>query len=103
MERAMKLRFPGVPVYFNGQNYYIPSLSTRDFRENLEKLAGVSGETPVAEVWESHIPIIGLAIRRNYPEITDKLLEEYLDLHTFNEAYKACMKASGVKPVNEGE
>lgn len=99
----MKLRYPGVPVYFNGQNYYIPSLSTRDFRANEEKIASASSEAKATETWERYIPIIGLAIRRNYPEMSDELLEEYLDLHTFNEAYKACLNASGARPVAEGE
>ena len=29
-----KLKFPGVPIYMNGRNYFVPSLSTRQYREN---------------------------------------------------------------------
>jgi hypothetical protein len=103
MERAMKLRYPGAPVYFNGQYYYIPSLSTRDFRANADKIANASEEATVIETWDQYIPIIGLAIRRNYPEMSDELLEEHLDVYTFNKAYRACLNASGTEPVNEGE
>ena len=40
----MKLNYPGVPVYFNGQNYFIPSLSTRDFKANYETLTAPAPE-----------------------------------------------------------
>ena len=99
----MKLKYPGVPVRFNGQNYYIPSLSMRDFRANAEKIANAHQGAAVTDTWDEYLPIVGLAIRRNYPEISDEFLEEHLDLYTFNEAYKACLSASGTQPVGEGE
>jgi hypothetical protein len=74
----MRLKFPGVPVYMGGRNYFIPSLSTRQYREHQSVLEGtleqVGDETIVAyaiRVQEACVPIIGLALRRNHPEVTD--------------------------------
>jgi hypothetical protein len=98
-----QLKFLGVPVYMNGQNYYIPSLATKDFREHEATLSEVvAGETVVA-MFDRFIPIIGLAIRRNYPEVTNENLEDWLDLHTFKLAIKAVQDASGMEPVSAGE
>lgn len=99
-----KLKYLGVPVYLNGQNYYIPSLSTRDFRANYEALTvPAGGEQKPLENFDRYIPIIGLALRRNYPGISDEQLEEWLDLHTFLLAVRAVQNASGMQPVAEGE
>jgi hypothetical protein len=100
----MKLKYPGVPVYMNGQNYFIPSLSTRDFRENYALLT----EEPAADAaptaaFDRYIPIILLAVQRNYPDVTRDQLEEWLDLFTFRQAIAAVQNASGMTPVTEGE
>lgn len=101
---AQKLRFPGVPVYMNGQNYYIPSLTVRDFRSNYDLLisAAEPNGTPL-QVFDKFLPIVLLAINRNYPEVTMEQLEEWLDLHTFIQALQAVQNASGMKAVSEGE
>ena len=99
-----KLKYLGVPVYLNGQNYYIPSLSTKDFRTHYAELSAPAkeGEAP-GDSFDRFIPVIGLAVRRNYPDVTDEQLSEWLDLHTFGMAMKAVQSASGMTPVSEGE
>lgn len=99
-----KLKYLGVPVFMNGQNYYVPSLSTRDFRANYDALTSPlpEGASPV-ESFNRYIPIILLAVTRNYPDVTQENLEEWLDLHTFRLAIKAVQDASGTTPVSEGE
>ncbi|MBS1803512.1 MAG: hypothetical protein JST28_09095 [Acidobacteria bacterium] len=106
----MRLKFPGVPVYLNGQNYFIPSISTRQYKENQAALEGSldqkDGESVIAyaiRVQEAAVPIIGMALRRNYPHVTDDDLWDWLDAHTFNLAWKATQNASGMTPVTEGE
>lgn len=100
----MKLKYPGVPVYMNGQNYYIPSLSTRDFRANYETLtAPATGDGGMVEAFDRYVPIILLAVNRNYPEITKEQLEDWLDIYTFKLAIGAVQNASGMTPVTEGE
>ena len=100
----MKLNYLGVPVYMNGQNYFIPSLSTQDFRANYEALTTKPAEDAGPfEAFDRLLPSIGLALRRNYPDVTDTQLSDLLDLHTFQLAAKAVQNASGLTPVAEGE
>jgi hypothetical protein len=100
----MKLKYPGVPVYMNGQNYYIPSLSTRDFRANYETLtAAPAADASPSEPFDRYIPVILLAVARNYPDVTQEQLEDWLDLYTFRLAIAAVQNASGMTPVTEGE
>ena len=98
-----QLKYLGVPVWMNGQNYYIPSLSTRDFRNFYEALTAPADRTDVLGAFDKYIPIIGAAIRRNYPEVTDDQLGEWLDLHTFRKAIQAVQDASGMTPASSGE
>ena len=105
---AEKLKYPGVPVYMNGRNYYIPSLSVRDFRTNYEVLtkpivAAEDNAKAGLDAMDRFLPIIGLAIRRNYSEVTDGLLEDWLDLLTFKQAMRAVQDTSGLTAVTEGE
>jgi hypothetical protein len=106
----MRLRFPGVPVYMNGRNYFIPSLSTRQFREhaavleqNLDPKEGESAPAYIGRISQSILPVILLAIQRNYPDITVEDLEDWLDAKTMLDSWKATQNASGMTPVTEGE
>jgi hypothetical protein len=100
---AQQLKYLGIPVFMNGQNYYIPSLSTKDFIANeAELIKVIEGETATQQI-ERFTPIIGLALRRNYPDVTDGQLADLLDLHTFRLAIRAVQAASGMEPVSSGE
>jgi hypothetical protein len=102
----MKLKYLGVPVWMNGQNYYIPSLSYSDFKANygfLSTAPTLATPAQTMEYFEKLIPILGLAIRRNYPEVADTQLSEWLDLTTLHLAAAAVQDASGLTPVAEGE
>jgi hypothetical protein len=89
----------------NGQNYYIPSLSFADFKANHELLSTgtVEGADQVTSYFEKLVPVIGMAIRRNYPDVTDWQLAELLDMTTVVLCLKAIQNASGMTPVSEGE
>jgi hypothetical protein len=104
---AKKLNFVGVPVYMNGRNYYIPSLSKRQYQENAERLASPIPEgTPDAQVLSRFDDIILMAIQRNYPDVTAAELDEWLDLNTTRLAIQALTGASGLETVSgtvEGE
>jgi hypothetical protein len=99
-----KLKYLGVPVFLNGQNYYIPSLSTRDFRANYDLLTKPAPEgATIIETFDRLIPVILLAVNRNYPDVTLENLNDWLDLTTFKLAMEAVQGASGLRPVAEGE
>lgn len=100
------VKYRGVAVFFDGQEYIVPPLSVRQFRDNLklltEPVGEVTGENAV-ERMTKFIPVIGLALRRNYPELTDDRLWDLLDLNTFIQALLAVHKASGMKERAPGE
>lgn len=124
MAETKELKYSGVPVFMDGRQFIIPSLSVRQFKESMALLmadAGVVQEDLVVAIAsgnhgkvaelrgkiEDHmnklVPIIGMAIRRNYPEVTDENLFDMLDIETFREALKAVQGGSGMKRVTPGE
>ena len=96
-------KYRGVPVFMAGTTYIIPALSLRQFEENTEALTAPIEGASALEVFKRSVPIIGLAIRRNYPEITDEALFDMLDLENFNVVMRAVQNASGMKVVAPGE
>jgi hypothetical protein len=99
-----KLKYLGVPIFMNGQNYYLPSLSTKDFRANYYVLtAPVPEDAGPFASFDRFLPIILLALNRNYPDVIAEQLADWLDLHTFKLAVSAVQDASGIEPVAEGE
>lgn len=100
-----KLNYLGVPVFLNGQNYYIPSLAYADFKANYELLTSApkEGNGEIFKYFDALLPIIGLAVRRNYPEVTDDDLYGWVDMNSLPLAIEAVQAASGMKPVSEGE
>jgi hypothetical protein len=93
-------------VFFDGQEYVVPPLSVRQFRDNLKLLTEPVGEvTPenAVERMNKFVPVIGMALRRNYPDLTDDHLLDALDLGTFIQALLAVQKASGMKAGAPGE
>lgn len=102
----VETKYRGVPVYFDGQERIVPPLSVRQFRDNLELITEPVGEvTPenAVERMGKFVPLIGKALRRNYPEMTDEYLLDALDLRTFVEALVAVQSASGLKAAKPGE
>jgi hypothetical protein len=108
-EQTQELKFRGVPVFFDGREWIVPSLSVRQFRDNLDLLSGVVERTSAADpkqivaMMNDLVPVIGLAIRRNYPEVTDDQLFDVLDISTFTQAIRAVQGASGMKAAQPGE
>lgn len=99
-------KYPGVPFQMDGQEYVIPSLSLRQFQDNYELLTAPVGELTAGSIqaqFSRFVPVIGMAIRRNYPEISDDALMDLLDLGSFRDALLAVQAASGMKPAKPGE
>ena len=101
-----QVRYRGVPVYFNNQEYIVPPLSVRQFRDHLELLTEPPGEINHRNLlhrMDRFVPVIGMALRRNYPEVTDDELFDLLDLATFTQVLIAVQTASGMKVSRPGE
>jgi len=106
------LNFSGVPVFMNGRDYIIPSLSLRQVQENYEKLANAASaleasvtdpSKTVVDAFNDYLPIIGMAVRRNYPEVTDDNLGDWLDTSNFSEVLIIVQSLSGFKASKTGE
>lgn len=97
-----QVRFKGVPFFMNGREYIVPSLSLKQVQEN-DALLSQTFEAKDAEgakkLMEFYVPVVGMALRRNYPEVTDDQLLEWLDLGTFGEAIRIVQSASGYARV----
>lgn len=99
-------KFKGVPLFLNGQTYLVPSLSFVQFQKHYKLLIapmeGFTEDSPTGPM-EAYVGLVGDAIRRNYPDVSDGDLREWLDLNTFREALLAVQGASGLKVVAPGE
>ena len=95
-------KFPGVPVVLNGETHLIPSLSLRQVQENYETLSApveVDGDN-LLKRFDAYLPIILLAVQRNYPEVTSENLRDWLGLSNF---YKVLAVVKGVSGLSESE
>jgi hypothetical protein len=94
--------FKGTPIFLNGKEYILPSVSLLQLQQNFDLLTS-PGTGSIVDLGNRFIPLIGSALRRNYPDVTDEQLWEWLDLNTFPEAIKALQASSGLKAVAPGE
>ncbi|MDP9050469.1 MAG: hypothetical protein M3O31_07055 [Acidobacteriota bacterium] len=108
------VRFKGVPFFMAGKQYIIPSLSLKQVEDNHDKLSTtepvpVEGAAEVDPInaalatFKTYIPIILMAVQRNYPEVTEANLWEWLDMGNFAEALSIVQAASGFKASTSGE
>lgn len=102
----MAIKFKGVAIFMNGQQYIVPSLSLRQFREHFtaltEPIEAADGDGLFAQ-FKKYVPIIALALQRNYEDVTEEQLFDWLDLNTFRQTFLAVQAASGMKVEAPGE
>jgi hypothetical protein len=99
-------KYRGVSVEIAGQEWVVPPLSVRQFRDNVKMLIEPVGEVTAENIvdrMDKFVPVIGMAMRRNYPDITDDFLFDALDLSTFATVLIAVQTASGMKVGKPGE
>lgn len=100
-----QVRFKGVPLYLNGREYIIPSLSLRQVQEFNATLSSPAAApeagdiTALSALLATYVPVIGAALRRNHPEVSDEDLQDWLDLESVGEAIKIVQNASGYATV----
>lgn len=96
------LKYSGHRVRVGGKSMVVPSLSIAQFQEHYDELSKPATADTKEEVirrFTTMVPILGMAIRRNYPDITDEWLKEELDLISFPETLRAVQNASGMELV----
>lgn len=100
------VKFKGVPLFMNGQDYIIPSLSLKQVEDNYDLLASAGAALKTATIvdtFKTYIPVIAMAVRRNYPDVTEANLWEWLDLSNFSDALIIVQTRSGFQPQKMGE
>jgi len=109
---AEEVKYKGVPFFMNGKDYIVPSLSLKQVEENYGYLAGAASalegsvddtSKTIVDTFKMYVPVIGQAIRRNYPEVTDENLWEWLDIGNFSEVLLIVQSQSGFKTAKTGE
>jgi hypothetical protein len=109
---AEEVKYKGVPFFMNGRDYIIPSLSLKQVEENYAHIAGAAtafegsvedSAKTIVDTFKGYVPIIGKAIRRNYPDVTDENLWEWLDIGNFSEVLVIVQSQSGFKTAKTGE
>jgi hypothetical protein len=100
-----KPKFAGVPVVVGGEEWIVPALSLRHFREFHKKLfdIGEINSDNLPEKIGERLPIVALAVQRNYPDVTEDQLSDVLDLPTVLAVVRAIGEASGLRLAAEGE
>ena len=104
MQQEVKYR--GTPVFFDGKDHIVPSLSVAQFEDHFDKLTKVDPVTDqksLKKKFATLLPIIGMALRRNYPTLSDAELRQHLDLSTFKECLQAVQNMSGMREAEPGE
>lgn len=97
------VKYPGKSVMIAGEMAIIPTLSLKQAKDNADKLkALVKAEAGDAQqlmsCYADALPLFGMAIRRNYPNVTDEQLEDVLDYNLLKQVIPAILGA-----VPEGE
>ena len=94
--------FPGTPFLLNGTEFTIPSLSLRQFQDNYTALtAEVSPDEKLPAQITRLLPVILLAVNRNYPEITLDNLLDWVDVGTFRNLFLVVQGAQGLRRAEE--
>jgi hypothetical protein len=98
--------FRGVPFFLNGKTYIVPSLSLKQFQQNYDALTApvdAGDASSMSAQFARYVPIILLAFKRNYPDVTEENLYDWLDLSTFRDMLLTVQGASGMKQAEPGE
>lgn len=81
---AAPLPHDGLPITLGGQAWTMPSLSARAARQYWPRIAAMErGEEgdPLGLV----AALVGACLRRNYPEVTDEQVADWIDMDNFEE------------------
>jgi hypothetical protein len=103
---------PGVKIVLGESEYIVPPLSLgqlRRFKDEFKKVddarkaATSLGDDQFFAVLDGSMPIILAALQRNYPSLTQEVLDNVIDIGNFQDVMQAVMAASGLKRVAPGE
>ena len=101
-----KLKHRGTLFFMDGNRYIVPGLSLgqlEEFEGDLTKTTEEQESLGLKGRLNLYLPMIGAAIRRNYPEVTDEYLRGSLDVAGYFELLQIVQTGSGMREVVPGE
>ena len=106
MPATTRPKFEGVAIVLAGTEYTVPALGIRDVKRLLPMVQRMKLEdgAPKEEFLDDACALIVVALRRNYPDMTDDEIIDLLDVTNLKPVLAAVLQASGfvVVPVADG-
>ncbi len=100
MKSERKL-IPGAEIEMGGETYILPPLTLGQLRAGMrDKMRENDKLIEEGKFWEAldvKNVIIGTALRRNYPDITDEDVSGMLDLRNYDRAWEIVLGGSGLR------
>jgi len=95
---------PGTNVTLGGQKYLIPPLNFAALKKHkpflIRAMKGVVDPTTIDDQdFDVMFDLVYLALKRNYPALTEEVLGDQLDLGNIQIVMPALMKTSGFEEV----
>lgn len=90
--------FEGTTITIQGQKYIVPPLSFSGMKKIEQDLLVLNDpkSTDFSKICVM-VKAIKLALRRNYPDMTDEQIEDMIDVGNINNVFDAIMGASGLE------
>lgn len=91
---------PGTNIKIGGKNYLVPPMNFAALKKHkpfiMRTMKGVADASQMGdEDFEVMFDLVYMAVKRNYPEITEEELSQHLDMGNIQTAMVALMKVSG--------
>jgi len=102
---AEDVKFDGQEVKLGAKKYIVPSLSVKQAKllwpQILELDKGITIEN-LPTKWEIAIPIIHAALKRNYPNLSQEEVEEFVDIKNLRQLLLIVSGQSGIQAGENG-
>lgn len=100
-------KYEGTPVTIGTFTLVVPALTLKQLRGYIDEkaLPNVSDlmEMGADALTDKVMPVVLAALRRNYPPITQEMIEEHTDLAQWQRLQTAVMGKSGIRVNKPGE
>lgn len=89
----------GIEIKLGGQVFTVPPLNFKQLKQLRPRIqmlqSGMNGMAD-EEKMQTFVDVVGIAMRRNYANLTNDELEDLLDLNNIGEVFLAILNSSGL-------
>lgn len=93
----MTVKISGIPITLGDRKLVMPPLNFRALKELQTRLGKVDMATMDDQTMSLAVDVAMAALKRNYDDVTEEFLLEYLDVANMQEVFEAAMDVSGLK------